>query len=575
MITEELINEIRQKNDIVDVISSYIPLNLKGKNFFGICPFHQDTNPSLSVSRELQIYKCFSCGASGNVYNFVMDYEKVSFPEAVEKLGKRVGISVITNNKTKYNKKYEEMFKVNELARKYYQNNLNTKEGIKAKEYLLKRNINEDVINQFKIGLSLNENDQLTKLLQNQKYDLELLNEIGLSNKSYDTFINRIIFPLDDQFGKTVGFSGRIYHDEKINKYLNSKETPIFKKGEMLYNYSLAKESSRTKNDIIVVEGFMDVIRLYTIGITNVVALMGTSLTNEQTNQLVKLSRNIVLFLDGDGAGINATQTIGEKLINEKYNVKVISLKDNLDPDTYISENGQEAFNSLYEHAENYSDYKIRILKQNINIKSDEDVTNYVNLVLKQIANHEDPIYQELIINNLHKEFALSTAVLTKTLDSYKTKTPQKVIIKEIPKSGKKLNKYEAAVYAFIYLMLQEPKVITVYNDESIHFPTPEFRYLASEIAYYYQKYGVITVADFYTYLTDKPQLQEVLSEILGIDYNIEYSKTLIDDYIKVISSYNKNQEIKRLQNQIEKEVDPIVQASLADEIRKLKMRGE
>lgn len=575
MITEELINEIRQKNDIVDVISSYIPLNLKGKNFFGICPFHQDTNPSLSVSRELQIYKCFSCGASGNVYNFVMDYEKVSFPEAVEKLGKRVGISVITNNKTKYNKKYEEMFKVNELARKYYQNNLNTKEGIKAKEYLLKRNINEDVINQFKIGLSLNENDQLTKLLQNQKYDLELLNEIGLSNKSYDTFINRIIFPLDDQFGKTVGFSGRIYHDEKINKYLNSKETPIFKKGEMLYNYSLAKESSRTKNDIIVVEGFMDVIRLYTIGITNVVALMGTSLTNEQTNQLVKLSRNIVLFLDGDDAGINATQTIGEKLINEKYNVKVISLKDNLDPDTYISENGQEAFNSLYEHAENYSDYKIRILKQNINIKSDEDVTNYVNLVLKQIANHEDPIYQELIINNLHKEFALSTAVLTKTLDSYKTKTPQKVIIKEIPKSGKKLNKYEAAVYAFIYLMLQEPKVITVYNDESIHFPTPEFRYLASEIAYYYQKYGVITVADFYTYLTDKPQLQEVLSEILGIDYNIEYSKTLIDDYIKVISSYNKNQEIKRLQNQIEKEVDPIVQASLADEIRKLKMRGE
>lgn len=574
MKNDQLINEIREKNDIVDVVSSYIPLNLKGKNFFGVCPFHQDTNPSLSVSRDLQIYKCFSCGASGNVFNFVMDYEKVSFKDALSILGARVGIDVKTGKDDNYNSKYKEMFNIYDLARKYYQNNLNTELGLKAKEYLHKRKITDELITHFEIGLSLNDPMHLTNLLKNKKYDLELLNKIGITNGNYDTYINRIIFPLYDPFGKTIGFSGRIYNNEQTNKYLNTKETPIFKKGEVLYNYHHAKEKSRTSKNIILVEGFMDVIRLYSIGVENVVALMGTSLTSQQINLISRISKNIILCLDGDNPGKNATKSIGEVLVKESFDVKVIALDNGLDPDTYILENGKDSFLNLYQYAENYSDYKIKTLKEKVNIKSEEEVSEYLNSVLKEIATSNDQIYQELVINNLSKEFNISINILQSRLQSFITKKP--VVKKEIfEKPTIKLNKYQYATNAIIYYMLQNSKVITIYNDESIHFPTPEYRFLASEIAYFYQKYGIISVADFYTYLNGDKKLQDVLSKVLEIDIQNEYSEEAIRDYIKVIDDYNKNQEIERLNSLVKKEIDHEKQAKIAEKIRKLKMKGE
>ncbi len=421
MDNHSLIDEIRLHSDIVDVISSYIPLTQKGKNYFGVCPFHDDQNPSMSVSKDLQIYKCFACGASGNVFNFVMDYEHVPFREALSILGNRAGIKVSGNFDNK-NTKNEPYYKVLELALKYYQNNINTVQGKHAKEYLKGRGISEDIIKEFGIGLSLKKNDSLTKLLEEKGYSLKVLNDLGLSSNTNDTYINRIMFPLHDLNGRCIGFSGRIYNNEDTNKYLNTKETPIFKKGELIYNYHIARDAARTKKYVIVMEGFMDVIRASTIGYKNVVALMGTAMTKEQANLIKRLSNDIILCFDGDDAGLHADLVNGEALTKMGLNPKVIVLSNNEDPDTYILKNGKESFDKLVKDAIPWSDYKINSLKKNVNMKSDLEVANYINNVIKEASIITDEIRKEIILKNLAKEFDLEYNTLEKRLSDYKSK---------------------------------------------------------------------------------------------------------------------------------------------------------
>ena len=282
LIDSETVNKIRKSNDIVDVISSYIDLVPKGKNYFGVCPFHDDHSPSMSVSREKQIYRCFTCGASGNVLTFVMNYENIGFVDALKKLGDKVGIHLDIKSRQK-DSKYSEFYDIYKLSTNFYKNNLNSPLGEEARKYLNSRKITEDMIKTFDIGLSLN--DSLSKMLV-KKYDSKKLIDIGLSHeyngKIADLFLNRIMFPIKDLFGNVVAYSGRKYDNSDAPKYINTKETVIFKKGNVLYNYFSALEEIRRKKEIIICEGFMEVIRLYSIGVKNVVALMGTSFTNNQ-----------------------------------------------------------------------------------------------------------------------------------------------------------------------------------------------------------------------------------------------------------------------------------------------------
>ena len=238
----DLANEIRSKTDIVDIIGERIPLVARGKNFFGVCPFHDDSNPSMCVSREKQIYTCFSCHATGNVYTFLMNYEHIDFREALRYLGEKVGVNVSSINIKKKTTKFEHLYEAYNFAVKYFQNNLSAAVGKEARSYLSKRGINEEAIKEFEIGLSLESRDDLTKLLVSKKYELSTLNKIGLSSDDHDIYDDRIMFPLYDVSGQVVGFSGRIYKDVDQNKYLNTKETDIFKKGEMLYHYHVARE---------------------------------------------------------------------------------------------------------------------------------------------------------------------------------------------------------------------------------------------------------------------------------------------------------------------------------------------
>ena len=261
-ITEEKINEIRRSVNIVDIISEYIPLEQKGRNYFAVCPFHDDHNPSMSISPEKQIYTCFVCGAHGNVFNFLMDYENISFIEALKLIANKVGIYLdIGNRFGKRITKNENMYEIYDIANKYYQNNLHTKDGIEALKYLKNRGFTDDIIKTFGVGVS--GRNQLTKILKAKKYSDDILLKSGISsgsNELYDTFTNRIMFPLCDLDGKVLGFSGRIYNTEDSSKYVNSKESEIFKKGNLLYNYHRAKEECRKKKFVIIVEGIMYII---------------------------------------------------------------------------------------------------------------------------------------------------------------------------------------------------------------------------------------------------------------------------------------------------------------------------
>ena len=568
----DLANTIRSKVDIVDIIGERIPLVARGKNYFGVCPFHDDSNPSMCVSREKQIYTCFSCHATGNVYTFLMNYEHIDFKEALKYLGEKVGVNTKGIHIQKKSTKYDKLYEAYNLSLKYFQNNLNSSYGKDAREYLKQRQIDEKIIKEFEIGLSLESKDDLTKLLTNKNYDLVTLNRIGLSSDNHDIYNDRIMFPLYDVSGNVVGFSGRIYKDNGQNKYLNTKETDIFKKGEMLYHYHIAKEECREKKYVIVMEGFMAVIRASSIGVRNTIALMGTALTKEQINLLKRLSKNIVICLDGDNPGQNATLNIGNTLIEQDFNVKVIVLPSKDDPDTFILNNGETKFKNLIDSAINFSDYKIERMKENIDFRSDEEKANYINNVIEEASKYDDPIRREVMLKRLAKEFEIGYNTLEMRLNSIlKEKKKKNTII--IPKKQiSKKDRYTKSYEQIIYFMLNNDWVITQVEKERVNFPTETMRAICSEIIYFYKKNGIINVADFYTYIQDKDDILILLNSILAEDYLETTTKDELFLYFKVVKEYCQKQEIKRLTNLMKKEVDPDEQAKIGERIRKLRL---
>ena len=569
----ELANEIRSKVDIVDVIGERIPLVARGKNFFGVCPFHDDSNPSLCVSREKQIYTCFSCHATGNVYTFLMNYEHMDFRETLRYLGERVGVDVSSIHVARKNTKFTPFYDAYSFALKYFQNNLLSKIGKDARNYLADRKIDEDVIKEFEIGLSLESSDDLTKLLTSKKYELSTLNQIGLSSDARDVYIDRIMFPLYDLTGKVVGFSGRIYKDNGLNKYLNTKETPIFKKGQLLYHYHIAREECRKAKSVIVMEGFMDVIRASTIGVRNTVALMGTALTHEQLQLIKRLSTNIILCLDGDDPGVHATLSVGDMFLDEGIEVKVLPLPNPDDPDSFILNQGKEKFMNLLESAVTFNDFKLRKLKEKVDFRSDEETANYINQVLKETIKVQDPIRVEIILKKLAKEFDLSYNTLEMRFRELEKPKPKDVpVVVTYNKKEKKKTKYEKAMEQILYFMLNNDWVISQFEKERIIFPNEESRLLASEIVYYYTTYGNINVPDFYTYVQDKDEVVNFLNDILASNYLESTTKDELFKYFGVIREYSRTQEIKRLTDSLKKEVDPMEQAKIAEKIRKLRI---
>ena len=568
-------NTIREKIDIVDIIGERLPLTKKGKNYWGICPFHDDNNPSMSVSRDKQIYKCFSCGAAGNVFNFIMNYDHMDFKDALVYLGNRCGVDVKGVRVNKTNTRFNKMYEAYDISLKYFINNLNSGAGKKAKDYLKNRKIDDKLIKKFEIGLSLANSNDLLKLLEKKNYDISLLNEIGLINDKHDVYNDRIMFPLYDTYGKCVGFSGRIYDSKDDSKYVNTKESPIFKKGEMLYNYHRVREECRKKNYVIVMEGFMDVIRAESIGITNSIALMGTAMTNNQLNLIKRLSSNIILCLDGDEAGEAATLKNGDLFLQDGVEVKIVSLGNGDDPDTYILNNGKDKFLNLIDNAILFNDYKLVKLKEKVNFNKVSEKSDYINAVLKELAKSNDEIRIEIVLKELEKEYNIGYNTLEMGLEKYRNKSVKKDILVPEKKVVKRKSKYEKALCAIIYYMLNNDWVIDEVKKAKLNILDNDYRITVTEIIYYYETNGKISLADFYTYINDREDTKKVIDEVLNTKLPDNIEKDNLKDYFSVIRNYCKKKEIDRLNNLISKEIDPLEQAKIADEIRKLRMGDE
>lgn len=567
-INNEMINEIRNKVDIVEIISNYIPLTQRGKNYFGVCPFHDDHSPSMSVSKEKQIFTCFSCGATGNVFTFVADYEHIGFYDAVRMLGNKVGYNLGNSKITK--NKNDEAYNIYKLSTKFYQNNLNTNLGKNAMEYLEKRKIDKETIKKFQIGLSIPKLS-LTDYLLNKQINLKKLVELGISNDNgTDLFVNRIMFPLYDLEGNIVAFSGRIYNTKDASKYINTKETSIFKKGTILYNYHNAKEMLKKNDSIIVMEGFMDVIRANTIGITNCVATMGTALTKQNATLLKKMANNIILCFDGDKAGEEATTNAINILKEIDVNPKVVRLEEELDPDEYILKYGADKFKTKIANPRNSIDFLMDIHKSDKNLADIEDISKYIDESIKDLSSVEDDVLVELTINKLSGEFNISYDTLKNKYLNLKNNAKKQN--KEIISVNKpKLNQYDKAARTLIFYMLKDEKIINMVEKKITFFQDSNIRALSNEIISYYHKYNSLNIADFISYICSKEEEIKLFNEIMTLKLKDTYVEEEIEDYIKVINSYPIKNKVNELSKKIKDEKDPIKQASILSEILSLK----
>lgn len=577
MLDNSKIEEIRRSVNIIDIISEYLPLTQRGRNYFGVCPFHDDHSPSMSVSPDLQIYTCFSCGTTGNVFKFIMDYENISFMEAVKVIASKGGIDVDVNTFTPKKVVNNDLYEMYDIARKLYQNNINSDYGKQAKEYLHERQITEEIIKEFGIGLSLIKNDILTNLFLKKEYKNTDILKSGLiiqgKNGLHDIYINRIMFPLTNLEGKTVGFSGRIYNNEDSSKYINTKETEIFKKGEILYNYYRAKDECRLKQTVIVVEGFMDVIRAYTIGIKNVVASMGTAITKQQATLLKRLAPNIILLFDGDSAGEKATESCIEELSKIGVTPKIVRLEENLDPDDYIKKYGKEKFISKLNSPLNVMEFKMNYLKGKHNLNDTVELANYINECIKELNQIDDDILKEITLKKLANEAGINEELLRSKL------VTKKEVKKEIPKKEvTNYNKYEIAQRNLIFYMLNSTDVIKKYIKKVTFMPDDNYRALANKIRYFYEEHNNnFNAADFYTAVTNSgnEKILSLLNEILNMNLKLEFSPLEIDDYIEVIRDFNIKSEVNRIDNELKQNIDINLKKEKLKKIVELKLRGE
>lgn len=566
-ISDEELNAIRSKANIVDVIGKYIPLTQKGKNYFCVCPFHDDHSPSMSVSYDKQIYKCFSCGASGNVFTFVQNYENVSFNEAVSIVARSVGLNLDFGPVKKNSNNFKLELEIMSLAERFLQNNLKSSSGIDAKKYLEERGINEEIIAEFGIGLSLDNATSLKDLLLKKGYGIDKLIELGVVNEhGFDVFARRITFPLWNIDGDIVGFSGRIYRNEDSAKYVNSKETKIFKKGELLYNYHNAKDYAKREKFILVVEGFMDAIRLSANGIKNVIALMGTSLTSNHIDLLKKLRVKVILCLDNDDAGLTATINNGMMLIKNNVEVGIIRLSGSKDPDEYILKNGIDSFKNLLKEPISYFEFRINNLKNNRNLNNPVELAGYINEVIDILKDVEDPILKEITINEIANNYKIDISLLKERISWEKEKIPN---VKPRVEKVKHDHQDEVAM-RILYYMMNDQKYVNLYKKKLGYITDEKLRIIANEILYYSGIHNKIDVADFITYMSDKDNFK-VVTEIVGMNMQEELSEENMLEYITSYYRLMVKKQINDLKIQMKNEMDVNKKLEIGKRITELK----
>lgn len=542
-VPDEIIEEIRSNNDIVDVVSEYIRLERKGKSYSGLCPFHKEKSPSFSVVPAEQYFYCFGCGKGGNVINFIMGVENLDYGQSIRLLAERAKIQIPEGDNYQDKEKVrlkEELLKLNKEAARYFYRQLLDKDNKKARDYISSRGITYDTVKKFGLGYQSENWDNLYKYLSSLGYRHDLLEKSGLfiRNKNggfTDKFKNRIMFPIFDLRGNVIAFGGRAIGGENP-KYMNSPETLVYSKSKNLYALNIAK--SNCKDFIIIVEGYMDVISLHQYGIINTVASLGTALTDNQAKLLKKYSNEVIIAYDADSAGQAATLR-GLDILNEAgCNVKVLTVPQGKDPDEFIKKNGQESFRRLIERSESLIDYKVRMLKKSVDVSTVEGKITFLRGIASILSKVDSGVEREIYVRTISREYAISEeSLMTEILKGSSTHADNKKIIvnnnntvkarvkTDLINSNKeeKQNHLEKMLLAFImidnsvYLKLKNLILLDYFEDD-------ELKDTASKIFNRLSQGNEVFVADAFNLFNESTagDIARIIREECNCDDNIK-----------------------------------------------------
>lgn len=550
-IQEEVIEKIKEANDIVDVISESVPLKKSGKNYWGLCPFHQEKTPSFSVTRDKQLFKCFGCGEGGNVITFVMKSKNLPFNEAIKVLAEKANITLEQNEGDRIRQEKSQVYyKMHVDAARFFFRNLNNHKEIKA--YVYNRGITEKSIRSFGLGYALNSWDSLLKYLKSMKYSEEDILRAGLASKNekgrvYDRFRNRLMFPVFDVRGRVIAFGARVI-DDSMPKYLNSPETPIYHKGTHLYGLNFAKKNSDEKS-LIIVEGYMDTIALSQAGIKNVVASLGTALTKIQARLLNRYAEEVYISYDADNAGQAATVRGLDILNEEGVKVKVVMIPKGKDPDDYIREEGMEKFRQLIDEALPLIDYKILKAKDGLELKSEEGRIAYAKRVV-QILNELDPIEKDVYVQKVSGDTGISEDALMSLM-----KGKREDVVSNVPMSSFKSTHIEAAHIKaerallkilsdgnmYLREILQESDLVLPSHQKLFRIITDKEAPIKDNGTYILSRCNDVETSKEWTLISE-------LVEIPEIDVDI-----LVEDYMKTINHYRSIMQQKELMDEIKR----------------------
>lgn len=580
---KDLIQLIEQKSSITNIVSDYITLEKKGNNSVGLCPFHSDSNPSMSVSDSKGIFKCFSCGAGGGAINFIQNFEGISFIDAVKKISEKLDIDwtkYLSQKEIKIDPIEVRGWEINSEAQIFFSYNLKNTDNQSILEYIKKRDLNKDVISKFKIGFSSEKNSLILFLIKKGFSEEEIIN-YGLAKRNKDSkivdyFINRLIFPIENSSGKIIGFSGRIIDNSKYAKYMNSPETSIFKKSNILYNLFNAKTSANLKKELIIVEGFMDVIALYKSGIENSIATMGTAFTKQHSQLVKSITNNITIAFDSDTPGINATIITGKELIKNKLNVNAISIPLGKDFDELYKIGKEEVIKIILKKNSFLDYYKEKIYQKLDNDKGTVD-SKILKELLKTVLLYDDQIQTDIIMNEISKKYGVEISTLKNEISNnfieheqnYKIPPYLSEFVPEEEFSKTKINNInnqEAIKPMQIKLMFMEELIISY----AINFPEG-FEFLTKNpiifvresmhnlwLSYKYSKENN-TVIDNQEMIfrikkiTNEDYISKMNKDIIEIS-NIEDYKLFIDNYNAMAKTNNRNTFLEKIKNSNDEE---------------------
>lgn len=581
-ISEEKLAQIRNETNIIDVVSQYVQLKKRGKNHFGFCPFHDEKTPSFSVAEEKQIFHCFSCGRGGNVFTFLMDVEGISFVEAVIKTAElsNIPLDFTYDHHTQDNpmqSKKEKLVQIHEEAAAFYHQILmNTVTGQAALDYMTNRGFTQQTMQEYQIGFSPFNRTALFQMLKAKKFDEGLLQESGIftdrqgQNELFDRFSGRIIFPLRNAKGQTAAFSGRIMHasqDDETGyheaKYLNSPETLLFNKRDFLFNFDKARSEIRRHSEVVLFEGYMDVISAWQAGVKNGVASMGTSLTDEQNRILTKTADKIVIAYDGDRAGVEATKRAIEILErNKHFDISVFPLEAGMDPDEYIQQKGPEAFaKALKNNRETVIQFYSRYLKMNLNLDSEKNRITYIETMLKALASLDSLIERELYMKDIAEEFGIPIDILQKQLKGYQQdvlqQQPDRAPVRRseaqsalaqaaYPKTNnRKATQAEQSEKQLLYRLFHFEEVWSYLQEIDADFNFIHDDYQTIYILYeaFFRQNGAVGNIDQFLDRINNPALQNLITQIEWFQLDSEVTYQEIRDLVHIIRDKSSLQE--------------------------------